>query len=224
MRIVGTAQEVTGCLRVANGELYNLNVGDTPVKPCNPHDSEVSLNGAEQTSGAVFTRWGASECPDETTLVYKGHAAGGHYSLEGGAPNSLCLTESPTMEPGGIFNRGPRGLLYGTGYRSGDTSVDKDNAPCAVCLDPKASTMIMLSGSQECPSNWTHQYHGFLMGSHYDYTQHEVVCVDSAFEGSGSTLRSREGQLWYPLTVDCRSLPCPPYEPDGEVTCSVCTH
>ena len=41
-------------------------------------------------SGAVYTRWGARDCPSNSTLLYEGVMAGG-----GGGYNFVCLHSDP---------------------------------------------------------------------------------------------------------------------------------
>ena len=47
--------------------------------------------------GVVFTRWGRTTCPttNDTELLYKGKAAGSHYTQTGGGANYICLPDQP---------------------------------------------------------------------------------------------------------------------------------
>ena len=43
----------------------------------------------------TYVRWGMTECPNDTTLVYAGIAAGTKYEIKGGTSNTLCMPENP---------------------------------------------------------------------------------------------------------------------------------
>lgn len=46
-------------------------------------------------AGAVFVRWGRSDCPSTANLVYTGMTAGKNEGHRGDGLNMLCLPEDP---------------------------------------------------------------------------------------------------------------------------------
>ena len=177
-------------------------------------------------AGSVFIRWGRTECPNGTELVYDGYTAGNHY-LHGGGDTTLCLTKDPTW---GVYDdaNDNGNLIYGTEYEMnirGLTSIFKGHhnydAPCAVCLAQKSS-VFMYPGSMDCPDGWDVLYSGYLMSEYYQHTTADTVCVDENAEYIEDTGANDNGNLWYPTEGECGSLPCPPYVQNREMTCSVC--
>ena len=47
------------------------------------------------SGGVTYVRWGMIECPNDTTLVYAGIAAGTKYEIHGGTSNTLCMPKQP---------------------------------------------------------------------------------------------------------------------------------
>ena len=45
--------------------------------------------------GAVYVRWGRKSCPDNTSLVYNGTAAGSHEGADG-ISDIFCMPEDPS--------------------------------------------------------------------------------------------------------------------------------
>ena len=141
------------------------------------------------------------------------------------------MTESPQN-----FDFGPgtaaMSYIYGAEYRaygnvpSSSHDLDLNDVPCAVCYVAPRETVLMIPGTYICPSNWTREYYGYLMTershpSHKGRTTFE--CVDVAPEVVAGGHANNEGVLFYHVEPRCGSLPCPPYEPEKEVTCAVCT-
>ena len=63
---------------------------------------EIGVTGSQgptepSSGGLTYIRWGRTVCPDTdgTELVYKGRAAGSHYTQTGGGSNYQCMTENP---------------------------------------------------------------------------------------------------------------------------------
>ena len=50
------------------------------------------------SGGVIYTRWGASTCPDVpgTQMVYAGRTGGSHYTHNGGGANHLCMPSDHT--------------------------------------------------------------------------------------------------------------------------------
>ena len=52
------------------------------------------------SSGVTYIRWGRTVCPQGTSLVYSGVAAGIKYDTEGGTSDTLCLSGNPQYKTG----------------------------------------------------------------------------------------------------------------------------
>ena len=141
------------------------------------------------------------------------------------------MTESPQN-----FDFGPgtadASYIYGAEYRafgnvpSSNLHLNAHDVPCAVCYVAPRETVLMIPGTYICPSNWTREYYGYLMTernrpSHKGRTTFE--CVDVTPEVVTGGHADHAGVIFYHVEPRCGSLPCPPYEPQKEVTCAVCT-
>ena len=51
--------------------------------------------GDAGSSGVTYIRWGRTVCPQGTSLVYTGVAAGTKYDTKGGTSDTLCLAGNP---------------------------------------------------------------------------------------------------------------------------------
>jgi hypothetical protein len=190
--------------------------------------------GAAGAAGAVgptgpaittYTRWGRTTCPAGASVVYTGYVGGKSHTHAGSGANTLCLTDTPTW---GQFSAGDQNgaLIYGAEFETSGyglanmTSLHDYDARCVVCETPK-STTIMVPGTQVCPSGWTLEYSGYLMGNHYTQNASEFICMDASPTQSGSPVNNN-GTLFYPTEAECGSLPCLPYVQDRELTCAVC--
>ena len=81
----------------------------------------------------------------------------------------------------------------------------------------------MIPAKTTCPSGWTREYYGYLLSE--DVAQHcsTFTCVDVAQEGvPGSRGHYPASDLWH-VEAHCSGLQCPPYDPEKELTCVVCT-
>ncbi|XP_036366810.1 short-chain collagen C4-like [Octopus sinensis] len=185
--------------------------------------------------GSLYTRWGRTTCPTNSSLVYDGVAGGQHYSHTGGGSNLLCLPNDPIwanytteVEKGGY--------IFGSEYQlqSYDTntifsfanakSLHDHNVPCAVCLTRQPAVVMTLPARTKCYAGWTTEYSGYLMTAHYNHKgRQEYVCVDYAPEADPAGYRNENGATLYFVEAACGSLPCPPYVHGQELTCVVCS-
>ena len=176
-----------------------------------------------QAASTTFVRWGRSVCPNSTQLVYTGVVGGGEWSTPGSSGTVLCLPLNPVA---GNLAIGPalKSELLGAEFHTDpDSHHDKDPV-CSVCLTQGRSSSVLVPATTACPSGWTLDYSGFLMGSYpKDPAGHDWVCVDSAMEPRLDSDRDEDGlKLFYTYTR-CGSLPCPPYHNDHLVNCAVCS-
>ncbi|XP_033125188.1 uncharacterized protein LOC117123397 [Anneissia japonica] len=184
--------------------------------------------------GTMYVRWGRTTCPTADTgakLVYDGIIASGYFSHAGGGGNYLCLPKDPEW---GNYKDGHQlnAYIYGAEYEvaafnpfSTDNAEDLHNhdAPCAICYVPKRSVKLMIPARKSCPENWTREYHGYIVSSHYQAHRSEYICVDEAPETRQGTYTNTEGVRLNPVEGSCGSLPCSPYVNGRELTCVTCT-
>ena len=177
--------------------------------------------------GVVYTRWGRTTCPDTpgTELLYEGRAGGSHYTKGGGA-NHICMPEDPEYSS---YVPGIQGVsqLYGAEYETqwgGPLLSSNDhNVPCAVCFTSERGMVVMLPAKTSCPSNWTREYDGYLMAGFHNRHRTIYECMDKDPDHVPGHAGNINGALFYQVEAVCHGLPCPPYDPEKELTCAVCT-
>ena len=177
------------------------------------------------SGGVVYTRWGRTTCPDTpgTELVYAGMAGGTRHNTQGGASNHLCMPKNPDYlqyTPGVQDNSPVRGADYRTNLLS---SVHDHDAPCAVCLASARETVLMIPAKTQCPPSWTLEYTGYLMSAHVTHYRSVFECIDKDPERVPGSAAATLPALFYHAEATCSELPCPPYDPQKELTCVVCT-
>ena len=74
-----------------------------------------------------------------------------------------------------------------------------------------------------CPSSWTREYFGYLMTDNKLYGKTVTTCVDKNPETVPGGASDIEGALFYNIEAVCNGILCPPYDPEKELTCAVCT-
>ena len=183
--------------------------------------------------GVAYTRWGRTTCPTTsgTTLVYEGLAAGSHYNHYGGGANVICIVKDPKYNPGTTTVNRNWGILYGSEYEIHTGQAlnrglrHNHNVPCAVCHVSTRSSQIMVPGTYQCPSGWTPEYSGWLMGGHHAHKGRNMfTCIDKDAEVVPGEQAGNDGNLFYHVEVDCDvGIPCPPYDANKEMSCVVCT-
>jgi hypothetical protein len=191
-----------------------------PIGPPGPQ-------GPIAPGGSVYTRWGRTDCPQTpgTELVYSGLAAGSWWSNSGGGANYLCLPEEPVYSNyfPGVQNWSP---LYGAEYQTYSKSpilhVHDHNVPCAVCSTTR-SKLLMIPAKSDCPTNWTLEYNGYLMTEYYTHNRNSFECVDKDPDSIPGSAANINGALFYHVEATCNGIHCPPYDPQKELTCAVCT-
>ncbi len=180
------------------------------------------------STGVVYTRWGRTTCPDTgAELLYEGIAAGSDYNQYGGGVNYLCLPEEPeysAYQPGDQTHN----YLYGTEYQTWNAGplryIAEHNAPCAVCYVQTRETVLMLPARLTCPSNWTLEYNGYLMSERYIHKHSSTFeCVDINPETIPGSAPNTDGAMFHFNEAKCNGIPCPPYDPQKEITCAVCS-
>ena len=180
-----------------------------------------------RNGGVVYTRWGKTSCPNVsgTTLVYAGRTGGTWFGDKGGAANYLCMPDDPDYLS---YRSGVQGLnyVYGVEYQTGGgplSTVHDHNVPCAVCYASTRVAVTMIPAKTLCPSNWTLEYSGYLMSDHRIYTTTMYECVDKNPDSVPGSASNTNGALFYHVEANCNGMLCPPYDPQKELTCAVCT-
>ena len=184
---------------------------------------------ATSSSGVVYTRWGKRSCPTGTALVYSGRVGGSWCCGHGGAANYLCMPDDPDY---GTYTPGVQGWghIYGTEYETSSSplsAVYNHNAPCAVCHASTRTIVLMIPAKNRCPSSWTLEYSGYLMSatskSGYQDRRTMFECVDGNPDTVPGSAANTHGAVFYPVEATCNGMACPPYDPQKELTCAVCT-
>ena len=180
-----------------------------------------------RSGGVVYTRWGKTSCPNVsgTELVYAGRAGGTHISHQGGAANYLCMPDDPDYLR---YQPGVQGYsyVYGVEYQTGGgpfSAVQNHNVPCAVCYASTRVAVTMIPAKTSCPSTWTLEYSGYLMSVHVSHFRTMYECVDKDPDSIPGSASDADAALFYHVEANCNGMACPPYNPQKELTCAVCT-
>jgi len=161
--------------------------------------------------------------------VYSGRVGGSWYCDKGGAANYLCMPDNPDY---GTYTPGVQGWghIYGTEYETSSSplsAVYNHNVPCAVCHVSTRTMVLMIPAKNRCPSSWTLEYSGYLMSapSIHTLTDRRTMfeCVDGNPDTVPGTAANTHGAVLYPVEANCNGMACPPYHPQKELTCAVCT-
>ena len=81
----------------------------------------------------------------------------------------------------------------------------------------------MVPAKLTCPTGWTREYSGYLMTEYYAYSIATFECVDRNAESLPGGHANTDGGLFYQVEATCNGFQCPPYDPQKELTCAVCT-
>ena len=84
----------------------------------------------------------------------------------------------------------------------------------------------LFSAKATCPPSWTLEYRGYIMTSYIGHgrSRSMFVCIDEdqgCLPGSASTASHQFGL--HHVEAGCSGIPSPPYDPNKEVNCIVCT-
>ncbi|XP_071504853.1 uncharacterized protein [Diadema antillarum] len=200
------------------------------------NDQGPDARSQSTSSENNYIRWGVTECPKTSSLIYSGVAASGSSSSQkpGGGSNYLCMTSDPEYRVVVAGQQYERGKVYGAEYRNGlnfahQTSLHTHDVPCASCLTKGRQNILMVPGTASCPTNWTKEYNGFLMAARQDQMRTSYICVDhDAVDRPGTAaVAGGHAALLFPVEGVCLTgggLPCRPYVDGNELQCVVCSH
>ncbi|XP_067943386.1 uncharacterized protein [Watersipora subatra] len=194
---------------------------------------EPGLKGesGDSAGGAVYTRWGRTTCGSDAVLVYQGFTGGSRRFLKGGGANYQCMAYDAEYNSRNTFFANISSIV-GTEYETYNfgifsSSARNQNAPCAVCQAKTRSSVIMIPGKRNCPTNeWTLEYEGYLMsGFSEDNGKTTFECVDAQPEYRHGEGADNDGSGMFFNRVICQQgVPCPPYKSNNAITCVVCTN
>ena len=98
----------------------------------------------------------------------------------------------------------------------------------SICTVYHTSTRVavtMIPAKTQCPSTWTLEYSGYLMSAYLAGDRHPTMyeCVDKNPDSVPGSVSDANGALFYHVEANCNGMACPPYDPQKELTCAVCT-
>ena len=184
-------------------------------------------------AGVTYVRWGRTSCNSSheagVEIVYAGRAVGSPYSARanGGTSDYLCLPNEPEYsedyKPGAQHYSSLHGAEYETFEDAPLEELRDHNVPCVVCHASLRESVLMIPARRSCPSTWNLEYSGFLMTGYGRAGRRSAVCMDEEPERIAGGLANTNGALFYHIEVACNGINCPPYDPERELTCAVCT-
>ena len=200
--------------------------GDSGTPGPQGHPGEPGMDGG----GVTYIRWGKQTCPSTagTELVYAGRAVGSQWSSSGGTSDILCLPENPEYDEDYQSGAQRFSTIHGVEYETFPGAPLGDardhNVPCAVCHNTRRAGSIMIPARRSCPATWTEEYDGYLVSSYWNSGgRQSAECVDGDPDFVRGEARDTNGALFYHVEAACNGIPCPPYDPQKELTCVVCT-
>ena len=186
--------------------------------------------GDAGSSGVTYIRWGRTVCPQGTSLLYTGVAAGTKWDIKGGTSDTLCLAGNPQYKSGDASSSNAAQLSGVRNEVGGSPAPPLNNRyhtylPCALCYTTTKSTSFMLPGRYTCPSEWSMEYSGYIMT---EYTgsnrggRRDTICVDQDAEAA-ATKSSGHPAMLFLMQATCIGLNCPPFNSQKPLTCVVCS-
>lgn len=179
------------------------------------------------SGGVTYVRWGMTECPNNTTLVYAGIAAGTKYNIQGGTSNTLCMPKQPEYLSEQTIHASSN-ALHGVEYDTGNSPLQhlhQANMPCALCYTDEKTTTFLYPARFTCPQGWHAEYTGYMATElHSRISQkRDTICLDKdaiPIPGSGANTNPA---VVYAMHISCNGLPCPPYVERRALTCAICS-
>lgn len=191
-------------------------------------NEDLTVNPDFFGGGATYVRWGRTVCPEQegTESLYYGRAAGSPHDQQGGTSDVLCLPDEP--EYGDIYRRGaqwhsPLGVAkYATSVGEPFAGVADRMVPCVLCHVSRRESIATMPADLTCPEEWTMEYSGYLMSSHATSYRQSAICVDASPE-AGCGERETGGARLHHVVASNGGIEYPPYHPNRELACVVCT-
>ena len=148
--------------------------------------------------------------------------------MKGGSSDYLCLPDEPKYL---VYKPGTQATpLHGVEYCSSVNQplnyIQDHNVPCVICKTIRQS-VLMIPARISCPDTWTLEYSGYLMTEHYNNPhagRASPECVDKDPETVPGEVANTNGAHFCHMEASCNGIQCPPYVPEKELTCAVCTN
>ena len=113
--------------------------------------------------------------------------------------------------------------VFGAEYEAPIQGGNDHNVPCAVCYASTRAAVMTIPAKTTCPQSWTREYYGYLMADYHRYGRTTFECVDKDQDSIPGSAPNTNGALFYHVEAHCNGMPCPPYDPQKELNCVVCT-
>lgn len=120
--------------------------------------------------------------------------------------------------------------VFGTEYHSpGSRSpffhLHNHNVPCSLCYTPSKATTAMIPAKTTCYTGWHKEYAGYIMAGYRRTGKGRTTfeCIDQYAQPIPGLAGIVRGAILHFVEAHCNGLPCPPYDPEKELTCVVCT-
>ena len=168
---------------------------------------------------------GESSCPSipGTRLLYRGIAGGSYYTHGGGGGNYLCMPHDPEYILPHTTGRRNHAFIYGGEYDFPICGGTNHNVPCAVCAATNRHMIMMIPAKANCPTSWTREYYGYIMTTYIHRARGRFECIDEDQESIPGSAADTDGFRFHHVEAACNGMPCPPYDPNKELNCVVCT-
>ena len=155
-----------------------------------------------------------TECPNDTTLVYAGIAAGTKYDIKGGTSNTLCMPEDPEYLSE-ITISTVSNALHGVEYDTYDTPfnhLNQANMPCALFYTDEKTTTFLYPARFHCPQGWHEEYTGYLATQLQSARaqKKDTICLDKDAIPIPGSRANMNPSVVYAMHISCNRLPCPP--------------
>ena len=181
------------------------------------------------SGGVSYIRWGRTNCSIGAQLVYYGRMGASHYSHEGGGGNFICMPETNPQYLNTEAGVNDDSYVFGTEYWTDNLAplrhLHHQNAPCALCFVPAKGTVVMIPAKTSCYSGWRQEYSGYLMTSYRGTGRGRTTfeCIDQNAESIPGESAEKLGAVLHHVEASCNGMPCPPYDPQKELACVVCS-
>ena len=167
-----------------------------------------------RSGGVTYIRWGMTKCPNDTTLVYAGIAAGTKYDIKGGTSNTLCMPEDPEYLSEitiSTYSNALHGVEYDT-YDTPFNHLNQANMPCALCYTDEKTTTFLYPARFHCPQGWHEEYTGYLATQPQSAgaQKKDTICLDKDAIPIPWSRANTNPSVVYAMHISCNGLPCPP--------------
>jgi len=92
-----------------------------------------------------------------------------------------------------------------------------------VCYASTRVAVTMIPAKTHCPSTWTLEYSGYLMSDRRTHYRTMYECVDKNPDSVPGGASSNNPAMFFHVEVNGNGMVYPPYDPQKELTCAVCT-